>query len=53
MGLLAKDIIFSVLVPGTVAVVIPMALQGARPPRFGVRCLPGLILIAMGASVYL
>jgi protein-S-isoprenylcysteine O-methyltransferase Ste14 len=53
MGLFLKVIIFTVLVPGTVAVVIPRALLGGGPVRFGAFYLPGFILIAIGASVYM
>ena len=53
MALFVKVIIFTVLVPGTVTVVIPRTLLGGGPVRFGSFYLPGLILIVMGASVYM
>jgi protein-S-isoprenylcysteine O-methyltransferase Ste14 len=49
VALLLKNLLFTVLVPGTVAVWVPLWLAGARP------MVPGptaLLLLALGAGLY-
>lgn len=49
MGLLLRNLLFTVLVPGTVAVYLPLLLAGARPPKPG---LPAALLLAAGGALY-
>lgn len=55
MWLVFKNLIFTVLVPGTVAGYLPITLAGRAtllPDRWGLPEAGGLLLLATGASVY-
>lgn len=51
-ALLLKNLLFTLVVPGTVAVVLPVTIAGGAPP--GPTALRGLavLLFAVGASIY-
>lgn len=53
MVLILKNLLFTVLVPGTVAVYVPFLLTGEQSPAVDLASLPGLLLIALGGRVYL
>jgi protein-S-isoprenylcysteine O-methyltransferase Ste14 len=52
MALLLKDLLFTILVPGTVAVAVPLLLSGERTAAGGARALLAAALLAIGASLY-
>ena len=49
MALLLKNLLFTVLVPGTVAVWAPLRLAGSRTPVWGAT---SLLLLGLGAGLY-
>jgi protein-S-isoprenylcysteine O-methyltransferase Ste14 len=49
MALLLKNLLFTVLVPGTVAVYLPLLLAGDRAPAWGPAA---LVLFGFGAGLY-
>ncbi len=53
MLLLAKNLLFTVVVPGTVAVYVPLSVISHGAVGGAVRATVGLFLIATGACVYL
>jgi len=52
MALLLKNLLFTVLVPGTVAVYVPLLLAGAREPGGGPGGLLAVALFAAGGALY-
>lgn len=53
MALLLKNLLFTLLVPGTVAVYIPLLIsRGHNSASSPLLCIAGSALIALGASVY-
>jgi protein-S-isoprenylcysteine O-methyltransferase Ste14 len=56
-GLLIRNLAFTVLVPGMVAGVVPYLIATSSPDRLrfdpGLARLAGLVLIALGAAIYL
>jgi len=52
MSLLLRNLLFTVLVPGTVAVTVPLATVGARPPSGGPVLGLAIVLLAAGAGTY-
>ena len=52
MALLLKNLLFTVLVPGTVAVLLPWSIAGDRAPATGWPAAPAVALLALGAAVY-
>jgi protein-S-isoprenylcysteine O-methyltransferase Ste14 len=52
MALLLKNLLFTVLVPGTVAVTVPLLLAGDRTPARGAAAFLALALLAVGAALY-
>ena len=52
MVLVLKNLLFTVLVPGTVAVYVPLLLSRGQSPASGPASVPGLLLVALGASMY-
>jgi protein-S-isoprenylcysteine O-methyltransferase Ste14 len=53
IGPLLKTLVFTVVVPGTVTIVIPRYLMGSFPtPAFGPLPALGLIVIVFGACIY-
>ena len=50
--LLLKNLLFTVLVPGTVAVYVPLLLTSGRPTADGYTQLLGVVLLVVGASIY-
>jgi protein-S-isoprenylcysteine O-methyltransferase Ste14 len=52
MALLLKNLFFTLLVPGTVAVYVPMIIVGNRSPRPGIALGAALLVLALGAATY-
>jgi protein-S-isoprenylcysteine O-methyltransferase Ste14 len=51
--LLVKNLLFTVLVPGTVAVYVPLFLLSHDSPTFGWRSIAAAVLLCVGVSIYL
>jgi protein-S-isoprenylcysteine O-methyltransferase Ste14 len=52
MALLLKNLLFTVLVPGTVAFYLPLVLAGSRPHGGALALLVGGALLTAGAAIY-
>ena len=52
MVLLLKNLLFTLVVPGTVAVYVPLLLARDRPPASGLVFLLALALLGMGGAMY-
>jgi len=52
MTLLLKNLLFTFVVPGTVAVYLPLAIVSAREPASGGWLAVGLALLLVGAAIY-
>lgn len=52
MALLLKNLLFTVLVPGTVGVYLPLSIAGDRTPASGPVLGLALVLLAAGGGVY-
>lgn len=52
MALVLKNLLFTVLVPGTVAVYLPLAIADGREPASAWALLAALPLWAVGAAIY-
>jgi protein-S-isoprenylcysteine O-methyltransferase Ste14 len=52
MALLLKNLLFTVLVPGSVAVYLPLLIAGERPPAAGGPLALALAVLALGAAIY-
>jgi protein-S-isoprenylcysteine O-methyltransferase Ste14 len=52
MALLLKNLLFTVLVPGTVGVYVPLLLARGRPAASGPALAVALAVLALGASIY-
>ena len=52
MALLVKNLIFTVLVPGTVAVYVPLLMARDRSPASGATFVIGLALLVAGIAIY-
>lgn len=52
MGLLLRNLLFTLLVPGTVAVAVPLLLAGDRPRASGGLLALACVLLGAGAAVY-
>jgi len=52
MLLLLKNLLFTVLVPGTVAVYLPLAIIDGRPPVSRWALVAALPVWAIGAAIY-
>ena len=52
MRLLLKNLLFTALVPGTVAVGVPWAIAGDRSAASGLPFALGALLLALGAAIY-
>lgn len=50
--LLLKNLLFTVVVPGTVAVYVPLSLAAGRPLGSGVWLLAALVLFGAGGGIY-
>ncbi len=50
--LLLKNLVFTVLVPGTVAVYLPLLIASGRAPAGGLVQVVGIALLAVGAAIY-
>lgn len=48
----AKTVLFTIFVPGTVAVYIPWGLRGSQPAAHGVEAWAAIALIVVGATIY-
>ena len=53
MKLLLKNILFTLIVPGTVGVYFPLLLTRGLPPKPGLALLTALLLFAIASSSYL
>jgi len=52
MVLVFKNLVFTVAVPGTVAVYLPLLIVGERPPSSGWPLVLGCFFIVVGAVIY-
>jgi protein-S-isoprenylcysteine O-methyltransferase Ste14 len=52
MALLVKNLLFTVLVPGTVAVYIPLWVVSGRSPDWGFESLFAVAVLLLGAAIY-
>jgi protein-S-isoprenylcysteine O-methyltransferase Ste14 len=52
MSLLLKNVLFTAVVPGTVAVYVPLLLSHDRTPATGLALVAALVVLALGAAVY-
>ena len=52
MALLLKNVLFTVLVPGTVAVYVPLLIAESRAPASGLTLALALAVLIVGATVY-
>lgn len=52
MALLLKNLLFTVLVPGTVAVYVPLLIAQSRSPASGPALAIALVLFVLGAAIY-
>src|SRR2546422_8749332 len=52
MILLPKNLLFTLVVPGTVAVYVPLLIARGRSPASGVACPLAVVVLALGASTY-
>ncbi len=52
MVLIIKNLLFTVVVPGTVAVYLPLFVAGRRSPASGWPLVIGGVLLAAGAAIY-
>ena len=50
--LLLKNLVFTILAPGTLGVLVPVLIAGDRPPVTGVLRVIALSVLALGASIY-
>lgn len=53
MRLLLKNVLFTLVVPATVAVYVPLLFAGDLPPASGLRFLIAVALVAAGTAIYL
>ena len=53
MNLVLKNVLFTLIVPGTVAVYLPLVLTRGRSPALGLASLVSLVLFAIALAVYL
>ena len=52
MLLLLKNLLFTLIVPGTVGVYVPLLLARGRPPAQGLMFLSALALLVLGGVIY-
>ncbi len=52
MVLVLKNLLFTVLVPGTVAVYIPLSIAGGRSVGSGLTLATALAILALGTAIY-
>jgi len=52
MILLLKNLLFTLVVPSTVAVYVPLLIARGRSPASGVTCPLAVVVLALGASTY-
>jgi len=52
MPLLLRNLLFTLLVPGTVAVYLPLWLAGSRTPASGLALAFAVALLALGGAIY-
>ena len=53
MRLLLKNVLFTLVVPGTVAFYLPLLIAADLPPASGLRLLLAIALVAAGTAIYL
>jgi|SRR5687767_1168585 len=52
MMLLLKNLLLTLVVPGTIVVYVPLLLAGGRPPASGLVLLLALVLLGTGGVIY-
>lgn len=52
MALLLKNLLFTVVVPGTVAVYLPLWIAGDRPPASGPFAWVAFVVLSLGGATY-
>ena len=52
MGLLLKNLLFTLLMPGTVAVYVPLLIAQSRTPASGLPLAVSLAVLTLGAAIY-
>jgi protein-S-isoprenylcysteine O-methyltransferase Ste14 len=52
VALLLKNLLFTVVVPGTVAVYVPLLIAGDSIPASGLRFIAAVGLLAVGSAIY-
>lgn len=52
MGLLLRNLLFTLVVPGTVGVYVPLLIAGGRPFATGATALAACALLALGGCIY-
>lgn len=52
MALVLKNLLFTVLVPATVAFYVPFSMVRGRPSADGVAAIPAVVVFAVGAAIY-
>jgi len=52
MALLIKNLLFTLIVPGTVGVYLPLTIAGERAPATGVMFALAAVVLAAGVSIY-
>jgi protein-S-isoprenylcysteine O-methyltransferase Ste14 len=52
MMLLLKNLLFTLVVPGTIGVYVPLLLARGRPPASGLMFLLALAILALGGVIY-
>lgn len=53
MALVVKNLLFTVIVPGTVAVYVPLLIAAQRSPAPGLPLVAGCVLLASGVAIYI
>ena len=52
MALLLKNLLFTLLAPGTVGVAVPLLIAGTNPRATGAALAPAVLLFGIGAAIY-
>ena len=52
MALILKNLLFTLVIPGTVAVYVPLAIAGDRAIESGIALILGGLIITLGAVIY-
>jgi protein-S-isoprenylcysteine O-methyltransferase Ste14 len=52
MALLLKNLLFTIIIPGTVAVYVPLSIARTRQPATGFASAFALVLLVVGSAIY-